>query len=1822
MRVGATSRAVLLILVLLVGVLPLEARPAVAGGGEPMVTIVAPDDGAIVDGIVDVEASVESDVAPDTVIVFYRPHDDATPTLLGPAVFDESSERWVLEWDTRTFPDTHTEIGGVDVQLTKPPTHDELSVVASFGGTEVAAATEVRIQNMLTVRFTLPDNQEDLRGFEDLEALVSGEFEVDNVRFDLFDLADADQRILVPFGEASDQGAPIENPHYGRPLGTPETPTGDPLFAIGPATPEGSKRWVLRGWDTTLVGDGTYALVATAVDVAGRRATYTVETYVVNDLNVVITAPADGANVSRFVALEARTSSLTGADNAAPGGLWPATSVVFSIGGIDIGATELPAGSGRWRAVWDGDSFPPGQHTITATATNANPNGPETAIDAIDVTLVAPGPDLEAFFPFDWSNCTLQVCSFLDGSSGGPTSWEWDFGDGSTSSDQLPTHSYSAPGVYEVTLTVGNGTSTSTYSRVIPVGNVGTVGFNVNPVNDEVTQFIDWTSSFKDFDYTVGETLAVPVMWRSTTGATQLVSVPDIVCDTDDATPNRECVIFTPEDAAGTAPRIVDPPDIGPVVDGVLFEMEFTDVQFRGVTDVFKGKVNLRIQVDTDSGDGDPDLDWNAQLGTNVDVTNTGVEGDETRLVEIVNPFERQFVGGVVPITAAAVSAVTPTQVQFFVDGASIGVDGDGSDGWSTQWDSLATGHLDGEHQLTAVATIAGIATSSAVRTVNLENALPGTEPAEPDGTFLTGRTNDTSNQYITFAHEILENEEEDGQGGRPPPGAPLLPDAAMTAEFQNIVVTAGGGVIGGDLLEFDVVITNTSPGDSGIVLSAFAFQSKFSESPALASRIGDKLFYGQLTEADVPHPDGPLGTVKKNGTSNGLFTGQWKGICVNSSTDFLPEFNSGLEDESLECAGNRSDTDLDGEPELQTGGDMLGLRPGESQVVRLRLDSGTTDGALHVVTPGTIRGAVVGTEVDGPNELTYFVPEIDNTGVVDPNVVAIPDFGDNKVLRDADGTFNPTFAPLADGLTFAEQTFLTLPRPNFAFTDIIGRNHSCATYGLTLGACSGGGSPTIGFLGLGDLVPGVQNFAAILRGFGEFHDANGDFIPDDNPDHPGDTRPSFPYGVLCENCGGTPYVPIAEFYLDNGNGSLTQSVVAGRYGDPVTQPYLATIDAATAGDLKEEVIPEPDPGGPCDPILEPESRRPTCAQLRTSATGHFHSLTVVPGGGINGGDAVEFTVDITNTSRNHQAYLTAFNYQTKRRGLADIGILDGFTQDRRDVRLDPTLSPCSGLDDGACWNAALGIGQFPNVVGNGLLFGQMVWTNDDAGREGPVIPDQVYVDAVNGIDPPPFWLESVKKNGPFTPILRGNTNFICVKSGLFDNDPDADAACAGEPAILVDEDGDLVPANIDQRLGLPPGETQQVRMRMEFGDFRGAMLQVLAGTLDASNVEPDFAATEGLARFFDCSDQRELEYCHPALVGENIGYLPSTDANWMTPETLEEIEYVIINQPGDAPTVMNFQQNLGHIMAMAGFMPSAEFYAPDPNPDLVGTPDAGILIRQQVLGSYVPAPIQEAAPLITTSAATAGVAGSPYSYDVDATGFPGPITYSLDVAPTGMVIDGSTGLISWTPGASGIYDVAVRASNGLAPDAVEAFQVQVSASSLDDFNRADGRLGASWGGITGGYAIAQQQVDVGLGGPIYWTTAFGASQEVAVTMTEIDRRGVHGLFLKGNRDHLRLSAIAVNYDPARQRVQVISQQYGRLPRIVGTFPATMNNGDRFGAQALADGTVNVTVNGMRIGTANAGSFFVNRGGHVGALYLLASRASFDDFGGGTIVPA
>jgi hypothetical protein len=107
--------------------------------------------------------------------------------------------------------------------------------------------------------------------------------------------------------------------------------------------------------------------------------------------------------------------------------------------------------------------------------------------DLIEVQTVITG---EAAFAFEDNELTV---SFTD-ESPIANSWFWDFGDGNTSTEQNPTHTYDALGVYEVSLTVDDGCS---MMMEVPVGTTSTddigaaKGFAIYPNPSSGTLFID-----------------------------------------------------------------------------------------------------------------------------------------------------------------------------------------------------------------------------------------------------------------------------------------------------------------------------------------------------------------------------------------------------------------------------------------------------------------------------------------------------------------------------------------------------------------------------------------------------------------------------------------------------------------------------------------------------------------------------------------------------------------------------------------------------------------------------------------------------------------------------------------------------------------------------------------------------------------------------------------------------------------------------------------------------------------------------------------------------------------------------------------------------------------------------------------------------------------------------------------------------------------------------------------------------------------------------------------------------------------------------------
>ena len=70
------------------------------------------------------------------------------------------------------------------------------------------------------------------------------------------------------------------------------------------------------------------------------------------------------------------------------------------------------------------------------------------------------------FYIIPDSTKTLTL-NFVDQSSGSPTSWFWDFGDKSTSTNQNPIHTYGIAKKWTVTLKIKNAMGSNTTTKII-----------------------------------------------------------------------------------------------------------------------------------------------------------------------------------------------------------------------------------------------------------------------------------------------------------------------------------------------------------------------------------------------------------------------------------------------------------------------------------------------------------------------------------------------------------------------------------------------------------------------------------------------------------------------------------------------------------------------------------------------------------------------------------------------------------------------------------------------------------------------------------------------------------------------------------------------------------------------------------------------------------------------------------------------------------------------------------------------------------------------------------------------------------------------------------------------------------------------------------------------------------------------------------------------------------------------------------------------------------------------------------------------------------
>jgi PKD repeat protein len=136
----------------------------------------------------------------------------------------------------------------------------------------------------------------------------------------------------------------------------------------------------------------------------------------------------------------------------------------------------------------------------------------------------APTAPTASFTASPTSGTAPLTVQFTDTSTGSPTSWSWDFGDGGMSTAQNPSHQYTAAGDYTVSLTATNdaGSDSATRTGYIHVSTPAAIGLSVTAYKVKGLQKADLSWS--------GATTTNVDVWRNNA---KIVSTPNDGAYTD-----------------------------------------------------------------------------------------------------------------------------------------------------------------------------------------------------------------------------------------------------------------------------------------------------------------------------------------------------------------------------------------------------------------------------------------------------------------------------------------------------------------------------------------------------------------------------------------------------------------------------------------------------------------------------------------------------------------------------------------------------------------------------------------------------------------------------------------------------------------------------------------------------------------------------------------------------------------------------------------------------------------------------------------------------------------------------------------------------------------------------------------------------------------------------------------------------------------------------------------------------------------------------------------------------------------------------------------
>ena len=211
------------------------------------------------------------------------------------------------------------------------------------------------------------------------------------------------------------------------------------------------------------------------------------------DQGVVLTASGDSHTVTGTVADAAHAFRValvwTDAPGATSGAPWVNDlDLTVTAGGatyrgnVFSGAFSTTGGASDTRNNVELVSLPAGlsgPFAVTVTAASIGGDGVPGNADATDQDYAifvhngeaGPVAPTAGFFGMPTSGDAPLAVQFTDTSFGGPTSWSWSFGDGGTSTEQHPTHTYASPGLYTVSLSMSTpgGGDTATLTDYVEV---------------------------------------------------------------------------------------------------------------------------------------------------------------------------------------------------------------------------------------------------------------------------------------------------------------------------------------------------------------------------------------------------------------------------------------------------------------------------------------------------------------------------------------------------------------------------------------------------------------------------------------------------------------------------------------------------------------------------------------------------------------------------------------------------------------------------------------------------------------------------------------------------------------------------------------------------------------------------------------------------------------------------------------------------------------------------------------------------------------------------------------------------------------------------------------------------------------------------------------------------------------------------------------------------------------------------------------------------------------------------------------------------------